>query len=98
LYSGVIPNNDVPELKSLLSHHISEWKDSVVNDFEKSLFPNHPEIENVKNMLFDLGAVYASMTGSGAAVFGIFEDEATAKKASQLFKNLKTHIMHSSSI
>ena len=97
-YSGVIQNNDVPELKSLLSHHISEWKDSVVNDFEKSLFPNHPEIENVKNMLFDLGAVYASMTGSGAAVFGIFEDEATAKKASQLFKNLKTHIMHSSSI
>ncbi len=54
---------------------IKEWKDSIINDFEESVFPNHAGIEKIKNKLYNSGAEYASMTGSGAAVFGIFEKE-----------------------
>lgn len=92
-YSGVVPNNNVPELKTQISQDICKWKNTVVNDFEKSLFPNHQEIETVKNSLYNSGAIYASMTGSGAAVFGIFENTDTAQNASLQFKKMKMHIM-----
>lgn len=45
------------------------------NDFEKSVFATYPTIENIKSQLYDIGAVYASMSGSGSSVFGIFESE-----------------------
>jgi len=45
------------------------------NDFEQSVFAKHPAIENIKSKLYDMGAVYASMSGSGSSVFGIFESE-----------------------
>lgn len=45
------------------------------NDFEQSVFAKHPELERIKNQLIEEGAIYASMTGSGAAVFGVFEEK-----------------------
>ena len=71
-YKNIIPQKpdfmlaDLPHLPS------EEWKDTVVNDFEKSIFPKYPEIEKLKEKLYELGAVYASMSGSGSAVFGLF--------------------------
>ncbi|MCY1718828.1 4-(cytidine 5'-diphospho)-2-C-methyl-D-erythritol kinase [Prolixibacteraceae bacterium Z1-6] len=59
-------------LKEIENLPIEEWRDVVKNDFEKSVFPQYPEIEKLKNQLYELGAVYASMSGSGSAVFGIF--------------------------
>ncbi|HEV7232531.1 MAG TPA: 4-(cytidine 5'-diphospho)-2-C-methyl-D-erythritol kinase, partial [Bacteroidia bacterium] len=58
----------------------SFWKNKVVNDFEKSVFPKYPEIEKIKNKLYDMGALYASMTGSGAAVFGLFDNRPNVEK------------------
>jgi 4-diphosphocytidyl-2-C-methyl-D-erythritol kinase len=46
----------------------------VKNDFEKSVFANYPAIENIKNNLYEMGAVYASISGSGSSVYGIFEN------------------------
>ena len=46
----------------------------MVNDFERSVFPKYPEIAAIKDRLYDLGAIYASMSGSGASVFGIFDE------------------------
>jgi 4-diphosphocytidyl-2-C-methyl-D-erythritol kinase len=54
---------------------ISTWKDVLVNDFEEIVFVNHPEIAAIKTELYRHGAVYASMSGSGSAVYGIFKEE-----------------------
>ena len=60
---------------------IEQWRDVLVNDFERSMFALHPEIESIKEQLYADGAIYASMTGSGSAFFGIFDSEEKAAKA-----------------
>ena len=52
---------------------IDEWKELLHNDFEDSVFPCHPTIKELKEDMYERGAIYASMSGSGAAVFGIFK-------------------------
>jgi 4-diphosphocytidyl-2-C-methyl-D-erythritol kinase len=71
-YSNVVPQHPKASLPELLKRPIEEWKDTVVNDFEQSVFPKYPEIAAIKDKLYDLGAVYASMSGSGSSVYGIF--------------------------
>jgi 4-diphosphocytidyl-2-C-methyl-D-erythritol kinase len=63
--------NDSP-LKEIICKPIVEWKKILVNDFEKPVFNKYPELERIKQDLYDQGAIYASMTGSGSAIFGIF--------------------------
>jgi 4-diphosphocytidyl-2-C-methyl-D-erythritol kinase len=71
-YGNVVPAAPSFKLKDIERLPIVEWRNVVKNDFEKSVFPIYPEIELLKNKLYDLGAMYASMSGSGSAVFGIF--------------------------
>ncbi|PCJ24795.1 MAG: 4-(cytidine 5'-diphospho)-2-C-methyl-D-erythritol kinase [Flavobacteriales bacterium] len=71
-YAGVIPVFSEVNLKKLIQQPIDEWKSSIKNDFEKSIFPKHSEIEELKQNMYLNGAIFASMTGSGSAVFGIF--------------------------
>ena len=59
-------------LRDALRLPVEKWRDVVVNDFEASVFPRHPEIAALKERMYRDGALYASMTGSGSAVFGIF--------------------------
>jgi 4-diphosphocytidyl-2-C-methyl-D-erythritol kinase len=76
-YAG-LDLNALPErasLKELLREPISAWKDLICNDFEPSLFRKYPQIAETKQRIYDEGAVYASMTGSGSACFGIFKQE-----------------------
>ncbi len=71
-YGNIVPSPAVFNLKEIEHLAIENWEGVIRNDFEKSIFPLYPEIENLKNKLYELGAVYASMSGSGSAVFGIF--------------------------
>ncbi|MCB0402729.1 MAG: 4-(cytidine 5'-diphospho)-2-C-methyl-D-erythritol kinase [Flavobacteriales bacterium] len=71
-YGGIKPDFSKHQLKELIREDPRHWKQHIRNDFEKSVFPNHPEIEALKTKLYGDGAIYASMTGSGSAVFGIF--------------------------
>jgi 4-diphosphocytidyl-2-C-methyl-D-erythritol kinase len=71
-YAGVKPQVPHQILTEVLSQPVKEWKHLLINDFEKSVFTTHPAIEAIKNELYDQGAIYASMSGSGSAVFGIF--------------------------
>ena len=73
-YSGVIPTQPKHSIKELIHQPISNWKDFIKNDFEASIFPNHPKIEKLKKSFYNNGAVYSSMTGSGSAVYGIFKN------------------------
>lgn len=73
-YSMITPNSDVQNLASLLLNDMHQWRDCIVNDFEKPIFEEYPEIGLIKDTLYKYGAIYASMSGSGSAVFGIFEN------------------------
>lgn len=75
-YDGLIPR--VPEiglLDVLKDQNFENWKKNLLNDFESSIFKKYPEIANLKKQLYDSGAAYASMSGSGSSVFGIFTFE-----------------------
>jgi 4-diphosphocytidyl-2-C-methyl-D-erythritol kinase len=67
-------------LKEILQKPVNQWVDVVKNDFEKHLLPKYPAIETIKNSLYTHGAEYASMTGSGSTVFGIFNQEIDLKE------------------
>jgi len=75
-YGGVVPRNpevhDSP-LREALSYPISRWKDVLVNDFEATVFALHPELGAIKQSLYDSGAVYASMSGSGSALYALYK-------------------------
>jgi len=72
-YSGVKPAPVKQSLMELIYKPVVEWKNYIKNDFEDTVFKNHPEIRGVKAALYEAGAIYAGMSGSGASVFGIFD-------------------------
>lgn len=72
-YSLVSPEQRKHSLKKLIKLPVGEWKNNIYNDFEKVVFQKYPEIGLIKNQLYKQGAIYASMSGSGAGVFGLFE-------------------------
>lgn len=74
-YSGVKPQKPAYNLRESLAMPMSSWKDTIVNDFESSLFPQYPLLEEIKSNLYNIGAAYASMSGSGSTLYGIFESE-----------------------
>lgn len=78
-YAGVTPCKPETSIEELIKLPLNSWKNKAVNDFEKSVFAKHPEIEAVKDKLYTSGAMYASMTGSGSSVYGIFEQEVNLK-------------------
>lgn len=71
-YKNIVPAKPKFNLINIENLPIEKWKDTIVNDFEKSIFEKYPEIERLKQTLYKMGALYASMSGSGSALFGIF--------------------------
>jgi 4-diphosphocytidyl-2-C-methyl-D-erythritol kinase len=78
-YSLVRPQQPVKSLFEVIKHPITTWKTHLINDFERSIFNLYPAVEEIKHSLYDLGAIYSSMSGSGSAVFGLFETEPDIK-------------------
>ena len=73
-YSKVIPSLPLNDLKnSIETLAINEWKNVISNSFEESIFDHYPKIKEVKDYLYQKNAIYASMSGSGSSVFGIFD-------------------------
>lgn len=74
-YAGVqIRQEDVP-LELLIKESIEKWKKLIINDFETNLFPKYPELKKIKEALYNFGADYASLSGSGSALYGIFNQK-----------------------
>lgn len=69
------PQSSRKPLEEIISKPVERWKDELINDFEKVIFPKHREIVEIKDNLYKQGAVYASMSGSGSTVFGLFPKE-----------------------
>lgn len=74
-YAGTIPKKPKTSLLELIKQPIENWKETIKNDFEDSVFKNHPILKDLKDQLYNLGAIYASMSGSGSAIFGIFKNK-----------------------
>lgn len=74
-YKGVHPKIPSLPLNEALDLPITEWKEHVKNDFETHLFPEYPELSRIKSGLYKKGALYASLSGSGSVVYGIFQRE-----------------------
>ncbi len=84
-YAGVTPYEGGPSLAEIIQRPVGEWRGRLVNDFEESIFARHPEIATLKRQMYDTGALYASMSGSGSAVFGIFERRPTLRLSGSIF-------------
>lgn len=74
-YAGIAPARPAQSCRDIVLKYISHWKEELENDFEKTIFARYPEIGRVKEKLYSAGAVYAAMSGSGSAVFGLFREE-----------------------
>jgi 4-diphosphocytidyl-2-C-methyl-D-erythritol kinase len=67
-------------LQEIISQPLSYWKDTLTNDFEKTIFPLYPELQQIKKSLYRQGAIYASLSGSGSSLYGIFEKKPSSLK------------------
>jgi len=79
-YAGITPRMPARPLTEVLTKPVAAWREELVNDFEERIFARFPVIAKIKTQLYQQGAVYAAMSGSGSAVYGIFAGEVDLKK------------------
>ncbi len=87
-YDGVSVNDDVIAVNEIVQKPAIEWREMLKNDFEKTVFIQYPEIQSIKESLYQSGAIYAAMSGSGSSVFGLFTNEDAARNFSS------THLIY----
>ena len=75
-FSTITPALPKKSIAEILQHPVTTWSSELVNDFEKPVFEEHPFLQDIKTKLYESGALYASMTGSGSSFYGIFEKDA----------------------
>lgn len=91
-FAGVIPSEPEVALETVIRRPVCEWNGLMKNDFESSLFPNHPVLGEIKEALLACGAEYASMSGSGSTIFGIFATREAALGAVARFQEHYTAV------
>lgn len=74
-FALIKPQKPAMPLKEVVRMPIETWRATMKNDFEESVFAKYPEIVAIKDKLYDIGAIYASMSGSGSSVYGIFREQ-----------------------
>lgn len=74
-FADITPGIPAKSIREIIQQPIDTWKAELTNDFEKPVFAAYPEVKSIKDNLYQQGAVYASMSGSGSTVFGIFQQE-----------------------
>jgi 4-diphosphocytidyl-2-C-methyl-D-erythritol kinase len=89
-FSLITPQRPAKNCRDIVVQPIETWRDELTNDFEKSVFALHPEIGAIKEQLYSLGAVYAAMSGSGSAVFGLFRENICLEEE---FKGMFTSVL-----
>lgn len=86
-FAGIHCRPSETDLRELAGSPLGDYRFVAVNDFEASVFPAHPELPAIKRRLYDMGAKYASMSGSGSSIYGIFTDRELAATARHEFMN-----------
>ncbi len=90
-FEQLTPSKPAISVKTIIDQPIETWKEQLINDFEAPIIKMYPIINEIKNTLYQYGAIYASMTGSGSTVFGIFPPNLTIHLKSKF--NLPIHIV-----
>lgn len=90
-YSAITPKPTQKSCREIVRQPIETWKDELINDFEAPIFKLHPVLADIKEKLYQQGAKYAAMSGSGSALFGIFKAEPCGLK--QLFADCFCEVM-----
>ena len=96
-YASITPRAGRTPLTEILSQPVGSWRGTLVNDFEPGIFKRLPRVAEVKDLLYSSGALYASMSGSGAALFGIFTDDNLARRAADTLADCDCHLSPSPS-
>lgn len=86
-FAGITPARPEFDLRKLPELPLNEWRDKIFNDFEKSLFPTNPQYGEIKERLYASGAFYASLSGSGSAMYGLFYDFKEARNCKSAFES-----------
>jgi 4-diphosphocytidyl-2-C-methyl-D-erythritol kinase len=84
-FSNIIPKQNNFNYSEIQQYQISEWDGKVINDFEKSVFKLYPEIAEIKNKIYNNGALFSLMSGTGSTVYGIFDSLEKARTVAELF-------------
>lgn len=87
-FSRIHPHYPAQSCRDIVLQPVETWHETLVNDFEESVFALYPEIGAIKQQLYDMGATYAAMSGSGSALFGLFKEQPGS--LSQVFPNMFT--------
>jgi len=88
-YSTIQPQKGRKSIQKIIQQHPTTWKKELINDFEISVFKKYPLVKDLKNQLYQLGAIYSSMSGSGSTLFGLFEKLPDLSS----FKNYQTFLV-----
>lgn len=88
-YAGIRPKPAPVDLREALARPVATWRECVTNDFEESVFAAHPDIAAIKATLYDMGAIYAAMSGSGSTVFALFSHR--VEELPRVFPNCFVH-------
>ena len=89
-FSRIRPHYPAKNCRDVVLQPVDTWKNDLVNDFEESVFALHPEIGQVKEQLYNMGATYAAMSGSGSALFGLFQERSDMLR--QTFPDMFTFV------
>jgi len=84
-YSRIIPQKPKYDLLTSIEKPVTEWRNYIFNDFEKSIFVKNKILNDIKQYLYSEGAVFAAMSGSGSSIFGLFKEKITIKKFHNFF-------------
>ena len=87
-FSRIHPHYPAINCREAVMQPVETWRETLINDFEESVFTLHPEIGEIKQRLYDMGAAYAAMSGSGSALYGLFKEQPDS--LSQAFPNMFT--------
>jgi 4-diphosphocytidyl-2-C-methyl-D-erythritol kinase len=79
-YAGIVPQQPKVKIADIIRQPVNTWKGILKNDFEESIFKDHPLLRDIKEKLYSKGAIYASMSGSGSTIFGLFEKPFSLRK------------------
>lgn len=89
-FAGITPMQPEFDVRRITELDIKDWKNFIKNDFETPFFHKYPEMKDVKEKFYHTGALYASLTGSGSCLYGIYESEDSGAAAEKVFKSFPT--------
>lgn len=92
-FSNITPRKPLMCCREIVAQPIETWKDALCNDFEESVFGIYPQLNDIKNRIYTLGAAYAQMSGSGSSLFGIFKSDVDKQSIKNEFADCRTFVM-----